>query len=132
VGPACGSSVERASPSAVNAAARPPTRAVMSDALVEATADQISPDAVTFASLPLLLACLVFLALPADARGRASCVCRAWRDLLTQPSLWTRLTMSDVSRADWQCHLILHVRAASFATWSSRSCLPRRTCCCRC
>ena len=54
----------------------------MGNTHVSAVADQISPDAVTFASLPLPLARLVFLALPADARGRASCVCRAWRDVL--------------------------------------------------
>jgi hypothetical protein len=68
----------------------------MSDALVEAAADRIGPDAVTFASLPLLLAHRIFLALPVDARGRASCVCRAWRDALDDPSLWTRLDMSAV------------------------------------
>jgi hypothetical protein len=53
-------------------------------------------DPATFASLPLALACLVFLALPPHARGRASCVCRAWRDVLADPALWTRLDMSDV------------------------------------
>ena len=66
----------------------------MSDVHVDAAASEISPDAVTFASLPLPLACLIFLALPVDARGRACCVCRAWRDALADPSLWTRLDMS--------------------------------------
>jgi hypothetical protein len=66
----------------------------MSDSLVDAVADLVIPDAATFASLPLPLACHVFLALPADARGRASCVCRAWRDMLADPSLWTRLVLS--------------------------------------
>jgi hypothetical protein len=55
---------------------------------------RISPAAATFSSLPLPLAQRVFLALPPDARGRASCVCRAWRDALADPSLWTRLDMT--------------------------------------
>jgi hypothetical protein len=59
-----------------------------------AVARRIGPDAATFASLPLPVARLVFLALPVDARGRACCVCRAWRDTLAEPSLWTRLDMS--------------------------------------
>jgi hypothetical protein len=63
---------------------------------MDAAAHPISPDAATFASLPLPLAQRIFLALPPDARGRASCVCRAWRDALAEPSLWTRLDMSDV------------------------------------
>jgi hypothetical protein len=66
----------------------------MSDAHVDALAQLISRDEATFASLPLPLAHRIFLALPADARGRASCVCRAWRDVLADPALWTRLDMS--------------------------------------
>ena len=73
----------------------------MSDAHLDAAADDISTDAATFASLPLPLMQHVFLALPVDARGRASCVCRAWRDVLAEPSLWTRLDMSRVSGFYW-------------------------------
>ena len=81
--------------------ARPPrsvaaSRAAMSTS--DVLAELISPDEATFASLPLPLARLVFLALPPDARGRACCVCRAWRDVLADPSLWTRLDLSDVQR----------------------------------
>ena len=68
----------------------------MSDALEGAVALSISADEATFASLPPPLARLVFLALPPDARGRACCVCRAWRDALADPSLWTRLDLSFV------------------------------------
>ena len=50
-------------------------------------------DAATFVALQLPLMRLVFLALPPDARGRACCVCRAWRDALAEPALWTRLDM---------------------------------------
>jgi hypothetical protein len=86
-----------------------------------AVADRISADAVTFASLPLTLACRVFLALPVDARGRACCVCRAWRDVLADPSLWSRLDMSvlDVSEAardkgdDWRLFLVALLRGAA-------------------
>ena len=68
----------------------------MSSTLEDALAQLSVSDPVTFASLPLPLARLIFLALPVVARGRASCVCRAWRDALADPSLWTRLDMSDV------------------------------------
>ena len=66
----------------------------MSSAHADAVANRIVPDEATFASLPLPLAQRIFLALPADDRGRASCVCRAWRDVLDDTSLWTRLDMS--------------------------------------
>jgi hypothetical protein len=69
---------------------------------VGAVAERITPDAASFASLPQPLACRIFLALPVDARGRACCVCRAWRDALAAPSLWTRLDMSGVHRAELQ------------------------------
>ena len=52
-----------------------------------------SAPSATFASLPLPLAQRIFLALPAGARGRAACVCRAWRDVLADPELWTRLNL---------------------------------------
>ena len=68
----------------------------MSDEEADAVAELISADAVTFASLPLPLAQRIFLELPPDARGVACCVCRAWRDVLAEPSLWTHLDMSDV------------------------------------
>jgi hypothetical protein len=68
----------------------------MSDEEADAVAELISADAVTFASLPLPLAQRIFLELPADERARACCVCRAWRDMLADTSLWTRLDMSFV------------------------------------
>jgi hypothetical protein len=74
----------------------------MSDAQVEAVAESISADEAAFASLPPPLACLVFLALPPDARGRACCVCRAWRDALADPSLWTRLDLSFVRSTEYK------------------------------
>jgi hypothetical protein len=69
----------------------------MSSMHVAAAAERNSADAATFASLPLPLAQRVLLALPPDARGRACCVCRAWRDALAEPSLWTRLHKAEIS-----------------------------------
>ena len=61
------------------------------------------------ASLPLPLAHRIILALPLDARGRASCVCRAWRimprlaynirNILAEPTLWMRLNLTDAETA---------------------------------
>jgi hypothetical protein len=67
----------------------------MSSALEDAVAELIGADPASFASLPLPLAQRIFLALPPDTRGRACCVCRAWRDALAEPALWTRLEMSN-------------------------------------
>ena len=79
----------------------------MSDVHVDSMAQLLARDAATFASLPLPLAQRIFLALPPDARGRASCVCRAWRDVLAEPALWTRLDMSGVR--SWRPFLpVLH------------------------
>ena len=86
----------RASPCAISRAFCPPPRAAMSSEHEDAAAVLFISDAVTFASLPLALACRVFLALPLEDRGRASCVCRAWRDALAEPALWTRLDMAGV------------------------------------
>jgi hypothetical protein len=86
----------------------------MSGTYVDSVAEHISRDPATFASLPLLLAQRIFLALPVDARGRASCVCRAWRNTLAEPSLWTRLDMSDV-RGERQRFLAMLCGAAGRA-----------------
>ena len=123
-------------------------RAAMSSTLEDALAQLIVSDPVTFASLPLPLARLIFLALPADARGRASCVCRAWRDVLTEPSLWTCLEMPEVyntegelgdytvpSRcsAPYACFAArLAARKAGSLSWTSRSTTSSGTTCCRC
>jgi len=40
---------------------------------------------------------LVLKALPVDARGRAACVCRAWRDLLADPAWWAVLDLVALS-----------------------------------
>jgi hypothetical protein len=46
---------------------------------------------------PALLAQRILALLPADARARCATVCREWRAALADPSLWTRLDLSDTS-----------------------------------
>ena len=41
--------------------------------------------------------------LPVDARARAACVCRAWRDFLADPALWQVL---DLTLAGGTCCLV--------------------------
>jgi hypothetical protein len=48
----------------------------------------------TLASLPPALLCEVFARTPVDARARCAAVCKAWRDVLLERSLWTRLNLS--------------------------------------
>jgi hypothetical protein len=55
------------------------------------------PTALT--SLPDPLPTRIWLALAADDRGRASCVCRAWRDALADASLWTHLDLTGTVRS---------------------------------
>ena len=49
----------------------------------------------TLASLPVATLREVLLRLPVDERARAAAVCRTWRDLLSDCSLWTRLDLSE-------------------------------------
>ena len=44
--------------------------------------------------LPGALLQSVFLRLPPDARARAACVCRAWRDVASHPATWTQLNLT--------------------------------------
>ena len=53
--------------------------------------------AATFHSLPLPLALRIFALLPVDARLLAAAVCRAWRAMLAERSLWTRLDLAEGS-----------------------------------
>jgi hypothetical protein len=50
-----------------------------------------------FAALPPALAHKIFAALPADTRLRCAEVCRDWRAMVAERSLWTRLDLSDTS-----------------------------------
>ena len=50
-----------------------------------------------FASLPHAVALHVLSFMPADARARAALVCRAWRALTGERSLWTTLDLSPES-----------------------------------
>jgi hypothetical protein len=50
--------------------------------------------AASFASLPHALALRVFALLPVDERARCACVCRGWRAIVDDGSLWQRLDLS--------------------------------------
>jgi hypothetical protein len=69
----------------------PPRRS----ARLAAAAAEAQPSAL--APLPLALAQRILLLLPVDQLVRAACVCRAWRDALSDPTLWTRLDLSNDS-----------------------------------
>ena len=45
-------------------------------------------------ALPEPVLRVIMLALPADARARAACVCRSWRAFVTDPSLWLQLDLT--------------------------------------
>ena len=47
--------------------------------------------------LPPALLRAIMLRLPCDARARAACVSRSWRDAVADPALWLRLDLSDES-----------------------------------
>jgi hypothetical protein len=68
----------------------PPRRSARVAAVAERASSVLSP-------LPPSLVLHVFSLLPADARARAACVCRAWHTTLLEPSLWTRLSFSSPS-----------------------------------
>jgi hypothetical protein len=48
-------------------------------------------------ALPHPVALDILALLPADLRARCACVCRGWRALIADPSLWTRLDLSEDS-----------------------------------
>ena len=60
-------------------------------------AGSMQPSALGFQDLPRALALHVFSFVPADARARAALVCRAWRDTVSDASLWTVLDLSPAS-----------------------------------
>lgn len=60
-------------------------------------ASEMSEQPFLLTSLPLPLPQRIFLRLPVDQRGRACCVCRAWRDALADPELWTQLDLTEES-----------------------------------
>ena len=65
----------------------PPRRSARCAAVAERQSSVLAP-------LPLPVVHRIFLSMPVDCRARASCVCRAWRDALAEPALWTRLHLS--------------------------------------
>ena len=59
--------------------------------------DSILPHPLGFADLPLAVALHIFSYVPLFARARAALVCRAWRDIVADPELWTVLDLSPAS-----------------------------------
>ncbi len=70
--------------------AMPPRRSARVAAVVERESSALPP-------LPLSLALAVFALLPVDARLRCREVCRGWRAVLLERSLWLRLDLSKAS-----------------------------------
>jgi hypothetical protein len=62
-----------------------------------AEADADASATLTLLSLPHFLIFAIFALLPVDARLLAAAVCRSWRAVLSERSLWTRLDVSRTS-----------------------------------
>jgi hypothetical protein len=71
-----------------------PPRPSAADAGESGGAGLAPASATALTSLPAPLVHDILRRLPADARARAACVCRAWRDTLLDPTVWTRLDVS--------------------------------------
>ena len=72
-------------------------RGVLASRPLAAEGGSVVTHAARFASLPHAVALRIFGFMPADARALAALVCRAWRDAVAEPSLWTRLDLSPAS-----------------------------------
>jgi hypothetical protein len=68
----------------------PPRRSARVAAVAERESSALPP-------LPLALALAIFALLPVDARLRCAEVCRGWRAVLRERSLWLRLDLSEAS-----------------------------------
>jgi hypothetical protein len=66
----------------------PPRRSARVAAVVDRETSALSP-------LPLSVVLHIFSLLPVDCRLRCAEVCRGWRSVLLERSLWTRLDLSD-------------------------------------
>jgi hypothetical protein len=68
----------------------PPRRSARVAAVAERATSALSP-------LPLAIILYIFSLLPVDCRLRCMEVCRGWRSVLRERSLWTRLDLSHTS-----------------------------------
>jgi hypothetical protein len=64
---------------------------------LDAAAAPVVDDFFPFGALPRALSLKIFAALPADTRLRCAEVCRDWRAMVGERSLWTRLNLSETS-----------------------------------
>jgi hypothetical protein len=86
----------------------PPRRNTRSVTTAERATSALSP-------LPLAVVLHIFSLLPVDCRLRCSKVCRGWRHVLLERSLWTRLdlsTTSGVRASVWVLDALLRCAAA--------------------
>jgi hypothetical protein len=86
--------------------AMPPRRSARVAAVAERDSSALSP-------LPPALALAIFALLPVDARLRCREVCRGWRAVLRDRSLWLRLDLSKASGGLARCATDALLRAAA-------------------
>jgi hypothetical protein len=73
--------------------AMPPRRSARAAAVAERATSALAP-------LPLSVVLHIFSLLPVDCRLRCAEVCRGWRAVLLERSLWTRLDLTAASGVD--------------------------------
>jgi hypothetical protein len=65
--------------------------------MADAGDEDPSPPSALAPRMHSVVALLIFAQLPVDSRARCACVCRGWRAVLAERSLWTRLDVSRTS-----------------------------------
>ena len=81
-----------------------------------------------FDALPVAVLRRIFLALPADSKGRASAVCRAWRDVLADATLWEVLDLSSIDGVTRRLVRAALVRGAAARAGGQLKVLDVRAC----
>jgi hypothetical protein len=81
-----------------------------------------------FAALPLALALALFSLLPVDQRLRCAEVCRGWRAVLSDASLWLRLDLSAASGVARASDALLRAAAKRAAGACKRWFSPTAAC----
>jgi hypothetical protein len=82
-------------------------------------------EAFALSALPPALLQRILVLLPVDLRARSAAVCRGWRATLADPSLWTRLDLSDAAGLSLRrvtdrvfCAAPRRARAARWRRWT--------------
>jgi hypothetical protein len=82
----------------------PPRRSARVAAVAERQSSALAP-------LPYALVLYIFSLLPVDQRLRCAEVCRGWRAVLSDASLWLRLDLSSASGVAWTTEALLRAAA---------------------